>query len=104
MVSLQAQTGDGASPGTPQTEHASPVAEQPLTPHEEPQEPCQQQKWWAPGKGWKTTLNHLRLIIQPYLSSCLILPWLQVFVMPLFKEGFESLIAIMNKFKGFVPV
>jgi hypothetical protein len=104
MVSLQAHTGEGTSPGTSQTENASPVAEQPITPQEEPQEQFQQHKWWTPGKGWKTTLNNLRLIIQPYVSYCLLLPWLQVFVIPLFQEGFESLIAIMNKFKGFVPV
>jgi SRSO17 transposase len=104
LVSLQAQPGEGTSPGAPQTEQASPVAEQPITPHEEPQERFQQHKWWAPGKGWKTTLNNLRLIIQPYVSYCLILPWLHVFVIPLFQEGFETLMAMMNKFKGVVPV
>ena len=103
MVSLQAQTSKGTSPGTPQTENASPVEEQTITSQEEPQEPFQQHKWWALGKGWKTTLNNLRLIIQPYVSYCLLLPWLQVFAIPLFQEGVESLIGIMNKFRGFVP-
>jgi hypothetical protein len=103
-VSLQAQTGEGTAPGAPQTAQASPVAEQPRTPHEEPQEQFPQHQWWAPGKGWKTTRNNLRLIIQPYVSYGLILPWLHVFVIPLLKEGFESFIAIINKFKGFVPV
>jgi SRSO17 transposase len=36
LVSLQAQTGEGTSPGTPQIENASPVTEQPRTPQEEP--------------------------------------------------------------------
>jgi hypothetical protein len=90
LVSLQAQPGEDISLGTPHTAQASPVAEQPITPQEAPQEPFQQHTWWAAGKGWKTTLNNLRLIIQPYVSYCLLLPWLQVFVMPLFQEGFES--------------
>jgi hypothetical protein len=104
MVSLQAPTSTGTSPGTPPTEHASPVEERPIAPPEGLQEKFRQHQWWAPGKGWKRALNNLRLIIQPYVSYCLILPWLQVFVMPMLKEGFETLIGVMNKFKGFVPV
>jgi hypothetical protein len=38
------------------------------------------------------------------VSYGLILPWLQVFVIPVLKEGCETFIGIMNKFKGFVPV
>jgi hypothetical protein len=104
MVSLQAQTSTGTSPGTPQTEQASPVEEQPIAPPEELQEQFRQPKWWAPGKGWKRALKNFRLISQPDVSYCLLLPWLQVFVMPVLKAGFETFIGIMNKFKGVVPV
>jgi len=104
MVSLQAQTSEGTSSSIPQTENASPVEEQPIAPQEELQEKFRQHKWWAPGKGWKRALNNLRLIIQPYVSYCLILPWLEVFVIPVLKQGFQTLSGIMNKFKGFVPV
>jgi len=34
---------------------------------------------WELGINWKSALNNLRLIIQPYIFWCLIEPWLQVF-------------------------
>ncbi len=35
--------------------------------------------WWDPASGWNATLNHLRLLIQPFVALCLLLPWLTVF-------------------------
>src|SRR5260221_13708822 len=31
---------------------------------------------WDPGSGWKQHLNNLRLLLQPYVCSCLLLRWL----------------------------
>jgi hypothetical protein len=81
-----------------------PAQERLGTQQEAPQEKFPQHKWWNPGQGWKATLNNMRLIIQPYVSYCLILPWLHVFVIPFFQEGFEHLVALMNHFKAFTPV
>lgn len=104
MVSLQSQRGKSAARMRLQTAEPCPARAAPGTQHEAPQEKFHQHKWWNPGTGWKSTLNNLRLIIQPYVSYCLILPWLQVFMLPLLEEGFKHLVALMNHFKGFTPV
>jgi hypothetical protein len=61
-------------------------------------------QWWDQGKGWKNLLNNLRLIIQPAVFYCLLSPWMVVFALPSLQQGFQSLIAMMNNFQGFVPV
>ena len=58
--------------------------------------------WWSQGTTWKSALNNLRLIIQPYIFHCLICPWLQVFKIPGMKRCFLKLIGIMNHWKGLV--
>jgi hypothetical protein len=59
------------------------------------QHPC-----WELGINWKSALNNLRLIIQPYIFWCLIEPWLQVFPIPGLKRCFFRLIEIMNCFRA----
>lgn len=59
----------------------------------------QQHPWWDYSKTWKSTLNNLRLIIQPYIFYCLIQPWLQVFKLPGFRRAFLQLIDLMNGFR-----
>ena len=56
--------------------------------------------WWESGITWKSALNNLRLIIQPFIFYCLIRPWLQVFKIPGFQRGFLKLIDIMNGFRA----
>ena len=56
--------------------------------------------WWSQGITWKSALNNLRLIIQPYIFYCLIRPWLQVFKIPGLKRCFLKLIGMMNCWKG----
>jgi hypothetical protein len=34
---------------------------------------------WESGTTWKSALNNLRLLIQPFIFWCLLKPWLQVF-------------------------
>lgn len=62
-----------------------------------------QHQWWDEGQGWKNILNNLRLIIQPVIFFHLITPWLNVFQIPMLKQGFFHLINIMNKFNAYVP-
>ena len=53
---------------------------------------------WSKEVGWKTTLNNLRLIIQPTVLFWMIIPWLDVFPNRSLLLGFHQLIAIMNQF------
>ena len=62
-----------------------------------------QHRWWDPGQGWKHILNNLRLILQPYVSFCLLLPWLLVFDIPCLRAGFAELTALMNFFHAALP-
>jgi SRSO17 transposase len=56
-------------------------------------------KQWNHGNGWKSTLNNLRLIIQPLLLFWLIYPWLDIFPSSKLLLGFNHLISAMNQFK-----
>lgn len=76
----------------------------PASPSNTGQGPFQRHKWWDAGRGWKSRLNNLRLIIQPYVYYCLLAPWLQVFAIPCVHEGLLNLSARMNEFQGFIPV
>lgn len=60
-------------------------------------------RWWDSGHGWKNILNNLRLILQPYVFSCLLFPWLLVFDIPGLRAGFAELTAIMNLFHAALP-
>ena len=59
--------------------------------------------WWDSGKGWKSILNNLRLVIQAFVFFNLIKPWLKVFSIPELSLGFSNLITIMNLFRGAIP-
>lgn len=63
-----------------------------------------QHKWWDFQKGWKSTLNNLRLIVQPYIFFNLINPWLAVFDIQCLRVGFRFLIDILNEFRGYMPI
>lgn len=60
----------------------------------------EQHPYWESGTNWKSALNNLRLIIQPYIFLCLIEPWLRVFPIPGMKRGFSKLIEFMNGFRA----
>ena len=56
--------------------------------------------WWDFNRGWKSTLNNLRLFVQPYIFFNLIKPWLAVFDIQSLRFGFGFLI---SKPKSFSP-
>lgn len=60
-----------------------------------------QHEWWDFNGGWKSTLNNLRLIIQPYVFFNFIKPWLLIFDLTKLKAGFLELLNIMNQFCGY---
>ena len=59
-----------------------------------------QHPYWQPGTTWKSALNNLRLIIQPYIFYCLIRQELTVFNIPGMKRCFLKLIDFMNDFRA----
>lgn len=58
---------------------------------------------WSQSRGWKQTLNNLRLIIQPHVILNLLQPWLNLFPIPRLSAGLKCLIALMNCFPGRLP-
>ena len=58
---------------------------------------------WSNQAGWKTTLNNLRLIIQPTILFWMMLPWLDIFPDRSLLLGFHRLIATMNQFSFYFP-
>jgi len=56
--------------------------------------------YWELGTNWKSALNNLRLMLQPFIFWFLIEPWLKVFPLPGMKRSFFKLIAIMNCFRA----
>lgn len=55
---------------------------------------------WESGTTWKSALNNLRLLIQPFIFWCLLESWLHVFPIPGMKRGFFKLMAYMNNFRA----
>jgi SRSO17 transposase len=58
--------------------------------------PARRHAWWDDGPGWKHTLNNLRLLIQPFCSACLLLPWMAVFPVPDLMNSLEFLVTCIN--------
>ena len=62
--------------------------------------PFSQHPWWEIGHTWKSSLNNLRLIIQPLIFFNLLQPWLSVFPNQYIQLGLSELINIMNRFRA----
>jgi SRSO17 transposase len=60
------------------------------------QSPVTQHPWWVADSGWKHTLNNLRLLIQPFVCLCFLLPWLTVFRIPHLADSLRHLMACIN--------
>jgi hypothetical protein len=61
---------------------------------------------WDPGTGWKHQLNNLRLLLQPYVCACLLLPWLPLVPLPhlqAVQTGLAALGALVNTFRLALP-
>lgn len=53
--------------------------------------------WWEKGNTWKSSLNNLRLIIQPLIFYHLIKPWFDLFPNQHLQLGLSKLINSMNR-------
>jgi SRSO17 transposase len=61
---------------------------------------------WDRGSGWKQHLNNLRLLLQPYICSCLLLPWLALVPLPhaqAVQTGLAALGSVVNTFHLVLP-
>jgi hypothetical protein len=61
---------------------------------------------WDPGGGWKQHLNNLRLLLQPYVCSCLLLPWLALVPLPhvqAVQTGLAALGSLVDTFRLALP-
>lgn len=96
LVSLQAQARNESDSESRNEKSSPPISTEP--------ENFSNHKWWDFNLGWKSTLNNLRLVIQPYIFGNLIKPWLIVFLNPKLQLGFQKLIEIMNQFQGYITV
>jgi hypothetical protein len=58
-----------------------------------------QHSQWELGMSWKSALNNLRLLLQPYWCWGWLESWLQVFPVPGLKRGLHQLMDGMNTFR-----
>jgi SRSO17 transposase len=61
---------------------------------------------WDSGTGWKHHLNNLRLLLQPYVCSCLLFPWLACVPPPhahAVQTGLAALGSLVNTFRLALP-
>src|SRR5260370_365667 len=71
-----------------------------------PVAPLEANPAWDTGSGWKQHLNNLRLLLQPYTASCLLLPWLHLVPLPhvqAVQTGFAALGSLVNTFRLALP-
>jgi hypothetical protein len=61
---------------------------------------------WDTASGWKHHLNNLRLLLQPYVCSCLLFPWLACVPPPhahAVHVGLAALGSLVNTFRLALP-
>ncbi len=99
LVSLQSLAGAAHDQPTTAPPAAAPAAPTPPI-------PLETHPAWDAGTGWKHHLNNLRLLLQPYVCTCLLLPWLQLVPLPHVQavhSGLATLGALVNTFRLALP-
>ena len=69
-------------------------------------DPLETHPAWDTRTGWKHHLNNLRLLLQPYVCSCLLLPWLALVPLPhaqAVQAGLAALGSLVNTFRLALP-
>ncbi len=67
-----------------------------------PQPPIQHPAW-TDDASWKHRLTNLRLLLQPFVCACLLLPWLRVYPLPHLTAELADLCALMNTYHPLFP-
>jgi hypothetical protein len=71
-----------------------------------PPAPLQAHPAWDTSTGWKHSLNNLRLLLQPYVCTCLLLPWLHLLSPPHVQAvhtGLATLGSLVTTFRLALP-
>jgi len=71
-----------------------------------PAAPLEAHPAWDTRTGWKQHLNNLRLPLQPYVCTCLLLPWLPLVPLPrvqAVQAGLAALGSVINTFRLACP-
>jgi SRSO17 transposase len=103
LVSLQ--SADLAALGR-LTPPAAIAPAQPTTAGPSPSARLEAHPAWDTGSGWKHHLNNLRLLLQPYVCSCLLLPWLPLVPLPhvhAVQTGLAALGSLVDTFRLALP-
>lgn len=58
---------------------------------------------WTEDASWKHRLTNLRLLLQPFVCACLLLPWLRIYPVPHLTSGLTDLCALMNTYHPLFP-
>lgn len=58
---------------------------------------------WIEDASWKHRLNNFRLLLQPFVCACLLLPWLRLYPLPHLATGLTDLCALMNTYHPLFP-
>lgn len=58
---------------------------------------------WTEDASWKHRLTNLRLLLQPFVCACLLLPWLRLYPLPHLTAGLADLCALMNTYHPLLP-
>jgi SRSO17 transposase len=85
---------------------AAPAPDQGTPAAPAPAAPLQAHPAWDTGTGWKHHLNNLRLLLQPYVCSCLLFPWLACVPPPhahAVQTGLAALSSLVNTFRLALP-
>jgi len=71
-----------------------------------PSAPVQAHPAWDTSTGWKHSLNNLRVLLQPYVCTCLLLPWRHLLSPPhvqAVQTGLATLGSLVNTFPLALP-
>jgi SRSO17 transposase len=58
---------------------------------------------WTDDASWKHRLDNLRLLLQPFICACLLLPWVRLYPLPHLTAGLADLCALMNTYRPLYP-
>lgn len=59
--------------------------------------------WWTKGANWAEVLANLRVVMQPMVCFCWLLPWVEILGLPQLIDAFQPLLAAMNTFHALIP-
>jgi hypothetical protein len=93
LVSLQTPALAAAPAGS--TDEPAPAAPAAGAP---PADEVRRHPAWTDDTSWKHRLTNLRIFLQPFVCTCLLLPWLRIHPLPHLTAGLADLCALMSTY------